>query len=274
VRASIYARYSSENQREASIEDQVRLCKARIEAEGWTLAATYTDFAQSGATHLRPGYQQLLADARAGTFDIVVAEALDRLSRDQEHVAGFYKQLTFSRVKIVTVAEGEINELHVGLKGTMNALFLRDLAQKVRRGLEGRVRAGRSGGGVCYGYDVVREFDPAGNPVYGARKINVTEAAVVRRVFQQFASGASPRIISIQLNKEGLVGPHGRPWSPSTIYGNWRRGTGLLNNELYIGRLVWNCQRFITDPATGKRQARAKSTWRMGDPGSARVANR
>src|ERR1700751_2386144 len=124
MRAVIYARYSSENQREASIEDQVRLCKARIDPEGWTLVATYTDFAQSGATHLRPGYQQLLADARAGTFDIVVAEALDRLSRDQEHVAGFFKQLTFSGVKIVTVAEGEINELHVGLKGTMNALFL------------------------------------------------------------------------------------------------------------------------------------------------------
>ena len=53
------------------------------------------------------------------------------------------------------MAEGEISELHVGLKGTMNALFLKDLAQKTHRGLEGRVRSGMSGGGLCYGYDMV-----------------------------------------------------------------------------------------------------------------------
>ena len=102
MRAVIYARYSSELQRDASIEDQVRSCKARIEVEGWALVCTYTDHAQSGASHLRPGYQQLLSDARAGAFEVVVAEALDRLSRDQEHVAGFFKQLTFCGVKIVT----------------------------------------------------------------------------------------------------------------------------------------------------------------------------
>jgi DNA invertase Pin-like site-specific DNA recombinase len=55
MRAVIYARYSTELQRDASIEDQVRLCRARIEVEGWTLVGTYTDHAQSGASHLRPG---------------------------------------------------------------------------------------------------------------------------------------------------------------------------------------------------------------------------
>ena len=76
----------------------------------------------------------------AGTFDVLVAEALDRLSRDQEHVAALFKHLSFAGVKIVTLAEGEIGALHVGLKGTMNALYLTDLRQKVWRGLEGRVR--------------------------------------------------------------------------------------------------------------------------------------
>src|SRR5215472_17602764 len=66
MRAAIYARYSTENQREASIEDQVRLCTTRSAAEGWSVVGTYTDHALSGANHLRPGYQQLLADARAG----------------------------------------------------------------------------------------------------------------------------------------------------------------------------------------------------------------
>ena len=129
--------------------------KARIETEGWNLVATYTDYAQSGASHLRPGYQKLLADGRVGAFDVVVAEALDRLSRDQERVAALFKHLSFVGVKIITLAEGEIGALHVGLKGTMNALYLTDLRQKVWRGLEGRVRQGRSGGGLCYGYDII-----------------------------------------------------------------------------------------------------------------------
>ena len=64
MRAAIYARYSSDLQRDASIEDQVRLCKARIKEQGWTLSATYTDRAQSGASRLRSGYQKLLEDAR------------------------------------------------------------------------------------------------------------------------------------------------------------------------------------------------------------------
>jgi site-specific DNA recombinase len=263
IHAAIYARYSSELQRDASIDDQVHLCRTRIKKEGWTLSATYTDRAQSGASRLRPGYQKLLEDVRAGQINVVVAEALDRMSRDQEDVAALYKHLAFAGVKLVTLAEGEITELHVGLKGTMNALFLKDLAQKVRRGLEGRVRQGRSGGGLSYGYDVVREHDVRGDPVYGARRINEAEAAVVRRIFKAFAGGESPRTIARTLNAEKVSGPKGRPWCDTTIRGHALRQTGILRNELYVGRLVWNKQRYIKDPTTGKRLARinAQSEW-------------
>ena len=256
IRAAIYARYSSDNQRDASIEDQVRQCRARIEQEQWQLGEVYSDHAISGATTLRPGYQKMLEDARAGRFEVLVAEALDRLSRDQENIAGLFKQLCFAGVKLVTLSEGEIGELHVGLKGTMNALFLKDLAHKTRRGLEGRIRQGKSGGGLCFGYDVVRKVDASGEALRGERRINEDEAAIVRRIFQEFAQGRSPRAIAQSLNKEGIAGPAGRSWGPSTIYGNWQRGTGILNNELYIGRLVWNRQQFVKDPNTGRRQAR------------------
>jgi DNA invertase Pin-like site-specific DNA recombinase len=252
----IYARYSSDNQREASIDDQVRVCREHIERQGWNYLHAYTDRALSGASALRPGYQKLLEDARNGAFEVVVAEALDRLSRDQEDVAGLYKRLSFCDVKIVTLAEGEISDLHVGLKGTMNALFLKDLAQKTRRGLEGRIRQGRSGGGLCYGYKVVHAPGPDGTPIRGGRRIIKAEAKVVRRIFEDFAAGQSPKTIAHTLNREGVPGPRGQPWGPSTIYGNWRRGTGILNNELYIGRLVWNRQRFIKDPESGKRIAK------------------
>ena len=256
MRAAIYARYSSDNQSDASIEDQVRQCRRRIEQEGWSLSEVYSDASISGATTLRPGYQKLLEDARAGRFDVLVAEALDRLSRDQENIAGLYKQLSFAGVRLITLAEGEINELHIGLKGTMNALFLKDLAQKTRRGLEGRVRQGFSGGGRAYGYDVVRETDERGEPIRGRRRINEAEAAIVRRIFEEFANGHSPRAIAKALNAESIPGSRGRPWQDTTIRGHATRRTGLLRNDLYSGRLVWNKQHFVKDPHTGKRLAR------------------
>ena len=256
MRAAIYARYSSDLQSAASIEDQVRVCHRRIEREGWQGGEVYSDHAASGASHLRQGYQKLLEDARSARFDVVVAESLDRLSRDQEHIAALFKLLSFANIPLVTVAEGEISELHIGLKGTMSALYLKDLAQKTRRGLEGRIRQGQSAGGVSYGYDVVRSIGADGMPSTGERAINAGEADIVRRIFAEFAQGNSPRTIAAGLNRDDIPGPRGKPWGMSTIYGNWRRGTGILNNELYIGRLVWNRQRFVKDPETGRRQAR------------------
>ncbi len=256
MRAVIYARYSTEMQREASIEDQVRVCQCLVQDRGWSVLQVYSDMGISGATHLRPGYQQLLADARSRRFDVVVAESIDRISRDQEHIAAFHKQMTFLGVPVLTVAEGPISELHIGLKGTMSALYLKDLAQKTHRGLEGRVRQGKSAGGISFGYRMERRLRDDGTFTTGERSIDPDEGDVVRRIFREFIEGHSPRAIAQRLNAEGVTGPRGTTWGPSTIYGNWRRGTGILNNELYVGKIAWNRQRFIKDPSTGKRQAR------------------
>ncbi len=256
IKVAIYARYSSDNQREASIEDQVRLCKEAAEREGWTVFKTYHDSAISGASLMRPGIQALMEDALKGHFSIILTEALDRLSRDQEDIAGLYKRMSFADVRIITLSEGEVNNLHIGLKGTMNALFLKDLADKVRRGLRGRVEQGKSGGGITFGYDVLKSFDTNGEKVTGERTVNTKEAAVIRRIFRDFAEGKSPRSIAKTLNAEGVPGPRGKQWGQSTINGNRERGTGIINNELYIGRMVWNRLRYIKDPDTGKRISR------------------
>jgi DNA invertase Pin-like site-specific DNA recombinase len=256
TRVALYARYSSDQQREASIEDQLRLCRLYAEKQGWAVVDSYSDRAVSGASLIRPRIQALLTDALKGRFEAVLAEALDRISRDQEDVAGVFKRMAFAGVKIVTLSEGEITHLHVGLKGTMNALFLKDLADKTRRGLRGRIEAGKAGGGLCYGYEVVKGTDAAGEPVRGERRINAIEAEIVRGIFREFAAGKSPRAIAIALNREGVPGPFGRAWGDTTIRGHASRGNGILNNELYIGRLVWNRQRFIKDPSTGRRVSR------------------
>jgi site-specific DNA recombinase len=256
-RVAIYARYSSDQQSATSIEDQMRLCREYAERESWAVAKCYKDQAISGASLLlRPGVQLLMQDAMKGDFDIIIAEALDRLSRDQADIANLYKQLQFQGVQLTTLSEGKISELHVGLKGTMNALFLKDLADKTRRGLRGRVEKGKSGGGNCFGYDVVKKFTSDGSPIKGDRKINNKEADIVQRIFTEYANGKSPKAIALQLNKEGIPGPSGKGWGPSTINGNRDRGTGILNNELYIGRLVWNRLRYIKHPNTGKRVSR------------------
>ena len=257
TRVALYARYSSDNQSITSIEDQFRICREHAAREEWKIVGTYHDAAISGASMiLRPSIQTLLQDAQRGKFDIVVAEALDRVSRDQADVATLFKHLRFAGVRIITLSEGEITELHVGLKGTMNALFLKDLAAKTHRGLRGRVEKGKSGGGRCYGYDVVKRTDATGDPIRGERRINEDEAKVVRRVFRLFAADVSPRAIARRLNEEGIPGPDGKLWTDSTLRGHAARGTGLINNELYIGKLVWNRQRYLKDPATGKRVAR------------------
>jgi site-specific DNA recombinase len=184
-----------------------------------------------------------MLDAANGELDLVYAEALDRISRDQEDVAAVNKRLRFADVRIITLAEGEISELHVGLTGAMNALS--DLANKTRRGLPGRVEAGRSGGGLTYGYDVVGNRRDDGTVEAGDRRINEAEAEVVRRVFRQYAAGQAPRAIALSLNKDGISGPRRRGWGASTINGNASRGTGILNNPLYIGKLVWNKLRYV-----------------------------
>lgn len=106
MRAAIYARYSTDLQSDASIEDQCRLCLRQISANGWQQGETYFDRGLSGASNLRPAYQRLLEDARLHRFDVVVAEGLDRISRDQEHIAAFFKQMRFQGIPIYTVAEG------------------------------------------------------------------------------------------------------------------------------------------------------------------------
>lgn len=187
LRACIYARYSSDLQSESSIEDQIRLCSEKATNEGWEVVNAYTDAGISGASLMRPGIQSLLSAAMSGAFDILLCEALDRLSRDQEDIAGLFKRMEFSGVKIITLSEGEISTLHIGLKGTMNAMFLKDLADKTRRGLRGRVEKGKSGGGLAYGYKVVKQFDAHGQAIKGDREINETQAAIIRRIFHEYA---------------------------------------------------------------------------------------
>ena len=216
------------------------------------MVAEYSDAAISGSSlHNRPALLDLMVAAQSKQFDAVLTESIDRLSRDLEDIAGLYKRLSYVGVKIVTLADGEVGKLHVGLKGIIASIYLDDLAQKTRRGQVGRVKAGRIPGGKSYGYNVVRDGDDRGQ-----RTVNEAEALVIRRVFQDYAEGESPLAIASRLNAEGIPSPRGGQWNASTINGSRKRWNGLLNNRLYVGRIIYNRQRFEKDPVTGKRQAK------------------
>src|SRR4029077_2801485 len=255
--AAIYARFSTELQNEKSTEDQIALCRTYAARHQLNIVATFEDKARSGSSVFgRDGLMQLMDAARQNLFSVVIVEALDRLSRDMEDLAGIHKRLSFQGIEIQAVHEGVVNTVLVGLRGLVGQLYREDNAHKVRRGQAGRVTQGLAGGGLTYGYAAV-----AGKS--GKRVIVEGEADVVRRIFEEYVAGRTPRDIAHYLNKEGVPPPRGRVWNASTINGNAQRGIGILHNALYAGRLVWNKVRMVKDPDSGKRVSRPnpKTHW-------------
>jgi site-specific DNA recombinase len=252
MRAVIYARYSSDKQREASIEDQVEVCRRYAAAQGWTVVGTYMDAALSGASRFRPEFQRLLGDAGKKQFEVVICEAVDRLGRRLADTADLQDRLAFHGVRLFTPSLGEVTPIHVAVMGMMAQMALKDLGEKTRRGQLGRVLKGKVAGGLAYGYRVAQDEDGGG----GAREIDPDEAKTVERIFREFGAGKSPEAIAKDLNREGAQGPGGRAWSNTTIRGQAERGTGILNNGLYHGVLEWNRCSYVKDPRTGKRVAR------------------
>ncbi len=260
-RAAIYARYSSFSQNPRSIEDQIALCRRRIEECGDVVVATFTDRALSGAsTRWRDGLAQLMDAAERGEFDVVWAEALDRLSRDQADTIQIYKRLTFHEIELFTCEEGEITSMHVGLKGIINEAFLTALSHKTRRGKQGAVHRGRMQGPPGYGYEIPprRPDEPRGK-----RTIVPEEAEIVRRIFRMYADGATPSRIAFTLNEEGVPGPRGQLWNQNSINGQRNLGSGVLNNAMYRGLAVYGRTRTVTDPVTNQPQPRhnPESDW-------------
>jgi DNA invertase Pin-like site-specific DNA recombinase len=120
-------------------------------------------------------------------------------------------------VQIITLNDGEVGTLHVGLRGTISSIYLKDLSEKTRRGNRGRVLDGRSAGGSVFGYRTRPD---------GERIIHEPEAAIVRRIFAEYTAGRSPRQIAKTLNREGVSGPGGRQWNPSAVHGHQSRRSG------------------------------------------------
>ncbi|KAF1698033.1 preprotein translocase subunit TatB [Pseudoxanthomonas jiangsuensis] len=257
MRVAAYARYSSDQQREASLEDQLRNCRSWCTRHNLAPPVEYTDAAVSGARLDRAGYQRLLAEIHH--YDVLLVDDLSRLGRDKDEVGKTVKRLTFSGVRLVGVCDGvdtqrRGHKIDVGLRGLMSELYLDDLADKTHRGLTGRALSGASAGGLPYGYRVTGT---------GQRVIDAEQADVVRRIYAEFIAGHSPRTIAARLNAEHVRTARGKTWCGTAIYGDAKRGIGILANPIYIGRQVWNRSHWIKHPDSGRRvrQERPESEW-------------
>ncbi len=268
MNVAFYGRYSSDNQRETSIEDQRRVVARWAERHGHVLVADFADAAVSGANaKIRKGLQAALKAAlsRQRRFDAIAVDQLSRLSRDVGDTDAMVKQLRFSGVRVIAVAENidtadETTKISVTVKSLVNELYLDDLRKTTKRGLDGQFLKGFSTGGRTFGYrsqpvyDPSGRTDPWGNPVpIGYRLvIEPTEAAIVREIFQMFRDRHGEKWIVDQLNTRHPP----RTWKPNTVL-------FMLQNSRYAGRFYFNRREWRKHPETGRRVYR----WRSPDLG-------
>jgi site-specific DNA recombinase len=274
-RCAIYGRFSSDKQSPASITDQVRKCREYAQARGWEILddRIYTDEAISGATAKRAGLKRLLAAAKGKCFDIVLIDDTSRLSRKLADSINLSDQLVFAGVRLVFVSQGidsqdEQSEVLLATHGIVDSLYIRELAKKTYRGVEGRVLNHLHHGGRCFGYRSVPIEDPErrdqyGRPVIaGARlQIDQSQARTIRKIFTLYAGGVSIKGTAKRLNADHAASPSPRAerqhsWAPSSI-------AGMLRNERYRGIVNWATTKKIRNPQSGKRiqRDRPKSQW-------------
>ena len=269
--AALYARYSTDLQRPTSIEDQLRLGRARADSANLEVVAIHFDEGVSGSMPIeqRAGGRALMADAAAARFDVLILEALDRFSRNLVDQERMVRRLEFSGIRIIGVVDGydsatEGREMMRAVRGSFNEQLLRDISKKTHRGLRGQIARGYHAGGLSYGYrSTLAGVDAKGEPIGHRLEILPEEADVVRWIFSRYAESWSCQRIAENLNRRRVSAPRGGTWAVSAIYGSPNKGSGVLNNELYVGRYVWNRSRWVKDPDSGRRQRidRPRAEW-------------
>jgi site-specific DNA recombinase len=248
LRTAIYCRYSTDVQNDRSIERQIADLEKAAPRLNLKLDKRFyfEDRAQSATTLFdRPGLTRNLLDAaEKKLFDAVLVEHTDRLARKQADQFWLAEQFKRLDIKIFTPS-GEVDPLRLTFESYQNEQFSIMLSKRVKSGHDDAVRDGRIPHGLGYGYDDVK-----GTP--GAKIINHDQAAIVVRMFLEYANAKSPRSIAVDLTRDKIPSPSDGEWTFQTIQ-------KILQNEIYIGAYVRNRIRRIRNYNTGKRDARVAS---------------
>ena len=226
MRAAIYARYSSDNQREESITAQLRICHDHCAKKGYTVVKEYTDEAQTGKNDRRPGFQRMLREAQQRLYDVVVVHKVNRFARNRLSAAISKAKLNAAGVRLEYVelqVEGKHGVILESVLEGMAEYYSLDLSDEVKKGMaENAYMAKHNGGKPALGFDVVD----------GEYVINEKEAEVVRLIFKMRADGAGYGDILAALNMWGHKTKSGKPFGKNSL-------ADLLRNKKYIGTYVF-----------------------------------
>ncbi len=275
LRCAIYARYSSDQQSPASIDDQVRKCREYADAQGWAVLEhhIYADAAMSGAGADRSGLQCMVSAGLKRMFDVLLLDDTSRLSRRLVDSMDVFERLRFAGVRVVAVSQGidsdnEQASTLMTVHGLVDALYIREVGKKTHRGLEGRALAGFITGGRCFGYQ--NESRPDGVRLV----IDEAEAVIVVWIFEWSAGGMALKATAKKLNAEHIAPPRQRKGKkrPSWCHTAIR---AMLRNEIYTGRVIWNRTHFVKRPGTNKRVPRDRplSEWVILDRPELRIVS-
>ena len=276
--AAIYARISTDKQSKTSLLDQIRKCREYAEAHRLTVLDehVFIDEGLSGVGADRAEFQRMMDAALSPShpFAALLVDDTSRLSRNTEDALSTYRRLEFARVQLVAVSQGITSEneqadVFLTVHGMVDSLYVKELAKKVHRGLEGLALRGLSTGGRCFGYDAI----PVGAGTSKQLAVNESEAAVVRRIFEMSAAGVSLKRIVAVLNAERVPPPRPRngrraSWCPTAV-------REMLRRELYRGRVIWNRSRFVKRPGTNRRvcRPRPESEWKITERPELRIVS-
>ena len=224
MNAVIYARYSSDNQREESIEGQLRECQSYGEKHGYSIIEHYIDRAISARTDQRPDFQRMIEDSAQRQFSVVLVWKFDRFARNKYDSVHYKRQLRKNDVSVVSVVEpipdGPEGSLLETLLEGLNEYYSAELAVKVRRGLtENALKCKYNGGTIPFGYYVDE------NQYF---QIDPVTASLVREIYQRYAEGETIRSIQQSMNERGVTTQQGKPFSPNSF-------SVMLKNRRYLG---------------------------------------
>ena len=260
MRAVIYSRVSTDAQERdgTSLDTQERACIEYAQAKGWVLVETARDTA-SGSNLDRPGMERVRELLNRGLVDVVLAYAVDRLSRSQIHIAVLLDNIERADATLELVTEdfenSSVGRLILTVRAFSGEVEREKIAERTMRGKAERARAGKlpqgTGQGI-YGYIYNREK--------GVREINPVQAEVVKHIFHDFVATYSCHRIAVELNRASIPAYAGGKWHPLTV----RR---MLQNETYSGRTVYRKTKAekVFDHRTGKKvrqvTAREEKDW-------------
>lgn len=237
MNAVIYARYSSNKQREESIEAQLKVCHAYAEQKGYTVIREYTDRAFTGKVDQRPQFQLMIRDSAKRQFEKILVYRLDRFSRDRYDPAIYQKQLLKNGVKVESATEHiPDNSLGVMVESLIfgsNASFSVELAEKVKRNMDLNAdKCLSNGGNTPLGYKLER-INPREEKSKKRIVINEETAPIVREIFKKYADGWSIKEICDNLNERQIKTSRGVAFNKSSLH-------TMLSNRKYLGIYIYD----------------------------------